>query len=102
MPKLRVWWIPQVPGNPFYVNVQTIREGVLVMDTLSAYDLFQFLHNIKGDYANAGGLEQFIEDQWMTWYDEATGIDDPREYLEQLDAAVAPTSIGDHHGDMAQ
>jgi hypothetical protein len=83
--KLRVWWIPQIPMPPFHVEVATVQEGVKVMDVLSAYDLFQYENNVKGDYANAGGLEMFENGEWMTWWDEETDCDDPREYLESLE-----------------
>ena len=57
------------------------------MDVLADYDKFQFENNIKPDYSNAGGLEIFENGEWPDWYDEATGEDDPREYLESLKAS---------------
>jgi len=87
MKKLRVWWIPQVPGKPFYVPVETINEGVKIMDLLADYDDFQFKNHIKPDYSNAGGLEQWNKDdlEWEDWWDEETAEDDPHEYLSLLD-----------------
>ena len=79
--KLRVWWIPQIPGHLFVVNVDNIAEGVKLMDILANYDDFQFRHRIKPDYSNAGGLQMFDEGEWIDWCDEDTGEDDPREYL---------------------
>lgn len=76
---LRVWHIPQVPGEAFRVPVKTPEEGKLVLDVLAAYDLFQLEFNIKPDYANAGGLEVFDADEgWVEWYDEESGeaVDD--------------------------
>lgn len=59
---LRVWWIPQVPSTtPFYVKVESEKEAEKVMDILAKYDLYQFEHNIKPDYANAGGKEIELE-----------------------------------------
>jgi len=90
MPKqgdLRVWWIPQVPMKPFTVDVKSVEEGVKIMDVLAFYDIFQFENNIKGDYANAGGLSMWAyaapggKFGWVDWCDEATCCDDPREYL---------------------
>jgi hypothetical protein len=78
--KLRVWWVPQIPGKPFLVPVATLAEAKLLTDTLAAYDLFQFENRIKPDYANAGGVQVFdpldTEDSpagsWVDWYpDEA-------------------------------
>ncbi len=90
MTKLRVWWIPQIPGIPFYVPVKSVEEGALVMETLANYDLFQLEHNIKPDFCNAGGLQMLVVDeetacgpeQWEDWYDEETGIEDPVEWVE--------------------
>lgn len=92
MDKYRVWWIPQVPGEPFRVPVKSVEEGVLIMQTLADYDLFQLKHRIKPDFTNAGGLEVLREwdpetmachVQWEDWYDEESGIDDPFEWAEQ-------------------
>jgi len=93
MKKLQVWWIPQVPGKAFNVNVNSVEEGVLLMDVLASYDYFQYVHRIKPDYSNAGGLNQWSEDcdgdgnpGWESWFDEETGEDDPRQFI--LDAKV--------------
>jgi len=69
--KLRVWWIPQVPGTPFFIEVKDIEQAILLMRTLAEYDKFQFENNIKPDYCNAGGLEIFnvVEQKWEDWYD---------------------------------
>ena len=88
-PKLRVWWIPQVPGKPFHVPVDSVHEGVKVMDILANYDAFQLAQNIKPDYCNAGGLMMFDPEDstdgpdgsWCDWYDEETGEDDPLAFV---------------------
>lgn len=71
---LRVWWIPQVPSTtPFYVKVKSVEEAEKIIDVLAKYDLYQFEHNIKPDYANVGGIEIELEDG--TW----EGVDDEEE-----------------------
>lgn len=88
--KMQVWWIPQVPSDvSFYVSVESVEEGVKIMDVLADYDTFQFEMNIKPDYSNAGGLQIWDEDEkeWTDWYDEETGEDDPRQYLEDTEEA---------------
>lgn len=83
---LRVWWIPQVPGKPFHVPVQDIAQAKLVLTTLARYDLFQLRENIKGDYANVGGLEVFDADEgWVEWYDDESG-DDINDVMRQEEA----------------
>lgn len=88
--KLQVWWIPQVPMKAFTVDVSSVTEGVKIMEVLAHYDAFQFDNNIKPDYCNAGGLQQWNEDSdgegtpgWNDWYDEDTGEDDPARWLQQ-------------------
>lgn len=56
---LRVWWIPQVPGKPFHISVDSIKEGRKILEVLANYDLFQYENNIKPDYSNVGGLQEF-------------------------------------------
>lgn len=90
--KLRVWWIPQIPmSNPFQVDVSSIEEGVKMLAVLAEYDGYQLANNIKPDYCNTGGIWMWCDDYdgegnsgWNDWYDEATGIDDPIEFLEWL------------------
>ncbi len=74
---LRVWWIPQIPMKPFYYPVETPEEGAILCDALAKYDLFQFDHRIKPDYANVGGLQVLDEDSdgegtpgWVDWCSE--------------------------------
>ena len=67
---LRIWWIPQMPMQPFHVDVANVHEAKLLLDTLARYDTFQFEHNIKPDYSNAGGLEVFEDGEWCEWCDE--------------------------------
>lgn len=86
--KLRVWWVPQVPMKPFYVDVSTLEEGVKITGVLADYDAFQFKNNIKPDYCNAGGIQLLDTDgEWVDWYDEETGEDDPAAYLADKAAA---------------
>ncbi len=59
---LQVWWIPQVPGKAFEVEVSSVEEGVKLANTLARYDLFQFENKIKPDYCNTGGVQRWCED----------------------------------------
>ena len=79
---LRVWWIPQVLMQPFYVPVSSVAEGVKIMDVLAEYDLFQHRHHVKPDYCNVGGLQMLEDGEWVDWCTE-DGEDDPRAWLEE-------------------
>lgn len=88
MKKLRVCHYPQVPCEPFIVEVESLEEARKASDMLANYDLFQFENRIKPDYANSTIVEQYDEvDGWISWFDDATGIDDLDEYFEHIEAS---------------
>lgn len=72
--KMRVWWIPQVPGNAFHKEVRTIEEALLLLDALADYDSFQYENRIKPDYSNAGGLQVSDGGEWVE-YEDGEGRD---------------------------
>ena len=101
MSNLRVWHIPQVPMKPFFVEVDSVEEGVKLMNTLANYDLFQYENNVKPDYCNMNGLqmwdetlteedlmEMMLDDKWVDWYidTEEDYFDDPEVYVASLGA----------------
>lgn len=67
---IRVWWSPQIPGPRFCTPVADLAQAKLLLTTLARYDLFHLEHNIKPDFANAGGLEVFEDGEWCEWVDE--------------------------------
>lgn len=84
MPKegdLQVWWIPQVPMKAFLYSVGSVDEAVMILEVLALYDLFQFENNVKGDYANVGGLNIFEEGEWVNWWSDEYG--DIEEYIRE-------------------
>lgn len=64
---LRIWHIPQIPGTPFYVKVESPEQAKFILDILSAYDAFQLVKRIKPDYSNANGLEIYMDGEWVDW-----------------------------------
>lgn len=78
--QLRVWWVPQMPMEPFVVNVATVDEGIKILDVLADYDLFQFEQKVKPDYSNTGRLELSEDEGWTDWY--SNEFDDLDEYIE--------------------
>lgn len=90
--KLRVWWVPQFVARipMFYVAINSLAEGVQILNVLADYDQFQLDNKIKPDYCNEGGIEMFDPDydedspegSWVNWCDEETGEDDPVEFLK--------------------
>ena len=82
--KLRVCHYPQIPCDPFIVEVESLEEARMIKSTLGNYDLFQYENKIKPDYSNMSTVEQWDEDEqeWYDWEDEETGISDIDEYFE--------------------
>lgn len=72
--KFRVWWIPQIPGKPFYAEAPDFKTARLIDKTLGRYDIFQCENNIKSDFANVGGI-QYWDEYEQAWFDI-----DEREY----------------------
>lgn len=74
---LRVWWIPQVPMPAFRREVRDLIEAKVLLDTLAAYDIFQYEHELKSNYCNVGGLEMFDpeDEDWYEWSHPETGED---------------------------
>lgn len=67
--KFRVWWIPQIPMEPFYVdNIATYEEAERIADVLADYDTFQYENKIKPDFSNTGGVLFWDEDE-QEWLD---------------------------------
>jgi hypothetical protein len=86
--KLRICHFPQVPCKPFIVEVKDLNEAKNIFDTLAYYDIFQFENRIKPDYCNTTVLEEWSkeENDWISWSDDETGIDDLDEYFDHLEA----------------
>lgn len=87
---LRVWHIPQIPGNAFFVRVASFEEADLVLRVLAEYDLFQLHNRIKPDYSSAQGVEVYrfadvIGEDWEEVEDDEIGRDNPTDYSDRFD-----------------
>lgn len=53
------------------MKCESIEEAKKILEVLANYDLFQYDNNIKPDYANAGGIYVWDEEdeEWVD-YDE--------------------------------
>lgn len=90
----RIYWIPQIPMEPFYNDVADYRAGCLLGDILGRYDLFQYEKNVKPDYSNMGGVQWnhpiLTEGEWCDM------DDDDAEYFGVLgdgDAKLSSTRL---------
>lgn len=70
---LRVWYIPQVPMQPYIVDIPR-REGAsdeaymqgaaFVLDAIIGLSIFEFENHVKPDYSDATGIERFEDGEW--------------------------------------
>lgn len=81
--KLRIAYIPQVPMQPFYKEVNGLMDAKLVADTLTEFSNFEYENNVKPDYSDALDLEVFEDGEWVTWYDEFGS--DFAEWMEKIE-----------------
>ncbi len=78
--KLRVHHYPQVPCNPFIVDVADEQEAKKIMDVLAEQHLFLFANNIIPDYSNAITLVMWEDDpdgsgDWVDYWNDEEGME---------------------------
>ena len=66
--KYRVWHIPQVPMDAFFVETDSLDVAKTIVEVLADYDLFQFEKRVKPDYCNVSGIDQFVDGDWEEVY----------------------------------
>ena len=93
-PGYLVWWIPQVPMQPFKALVSTLVQAKTLVEAFAQYDLFQLRNNIKPDYSNAGGVMVFEDGEWTDFYtDDGEEFDSLSvEDCARMDAAKEATN----------
>jgi Superinfection exclusion gene product 17 len=91
--ELQVFWIPQVPMEPFIYRVPTLEAAKILCDALAQYDLFQYENKVKPDYTNAGGASwRHPELTGGEWYDFDPMDDADYREVETAIAKVARTA----------
>ena len=68
---LRIWYVPDFPGEPFYATVGSPQEANTVLQTLEDYDEFLYRTHDGGDGVYSDGLEVFDGEEWAEWRNEA-------------------------------
>lgn len=97
-PRLKVWWIPQVPMKSFDVFVNSYAEAHVLLRALAQYDLFQLDNRIKPDFANAGGvmIDEDGSGEYTDYYEDESGREFDELTLHQcveLDQKYAPETV---------
>lgn len=75
--KLRVLHYPQVPCNPFIVDVKDEEEAYKITQVLAYQHLWLFENKIIPDYANSICVVMFdkTENEWVDYYNELEGME---------------------------
>ena len=78
--KLRVLHYPQIPCQPFFVDVKDEEEAYLIMNVLADQHLFLYDNNIIPDYSNAinvvmWGVDGDGNPDWVDYYNEEEEMD---------------------------
>ncbi len=87
----RIWWCLQVGMPAFRKEVRDLVEAKVLLDTMAAYDAFQFEQRIKPKSWDLGGLEMYDpeDEDWYEWYDPQTGEDIRHCSIPQLEQCQA-------------
>lgn len=77
--EIKVWYIPQIPMQPYEVMVPDLKTAQIVLDALISLSIFEFENRVKPDYADAAGIARFeggTEDGewWDVEDDELTSV----------------------------
>ncbi|HMT01698.1 MAG TPA: hypothetical protein PKD00_00070 [Burkholderiales bacterium] len=74
--KLRVLHYPQVPCEPFVVDVKDEEQAYFVQETLANQHLFLFKNNIIPDYSNVIVVLMLNENsEWVDYYNEEENME---------------------------
>ena len=80
--KMRVCHFPQVPCEPFVVEVQDEVEAFRIVDILAQQHLFLLSKKMIPDYSNVICVEMYEEDvdgsghpDWCDYFNESVGMD---------------------------
>ncbi len=75
--KLRVSHYPQIPCQPFHVDVKDEEQALLIMDTLANQHLFLYENNFIPDYSNMITVTMWDEEdkEWYNYWNEEEGME---------------------------
>lgn len=68
--KLRVCHFPQIPCEPFIVEVKDEFEANLIVETLANQHLWLFDNNFIPDYSNVITVDMFENGEWVDYWNE--------------------------------
>ena len=83
--KLRVLHYPQIPCEPFFVDVKDEEQALLVKETLADQHLYLYDNNFIPDYSNIIMVVMWddVEKDWVDYYNEFENMEF-EEFIESL------------------
>ena len=80
---LQVWHYPQIPCDPFKIDVKDEWEALKIGNILADHHLFLYNNNIIQDYSNAIEVVMYENGEWVSYInDEGMDWDEMGEILE--------------------
>ena len=75
--KLRIWHTPRVPGDCFYMEVDTLVQAADILNMLAGYDVFQVEQHLRPETASVSGLHYHdgLTNEWYDWHHPETDAD---------------------------
>ena len=70
---LQVWYVPQVPGKAYTVEVVRrdgstdaayLESAVAILNAIVGLSIFEFMNKIKPDYSDAAGIDRMEDGEW--------------------------------------
>jgi hypothetical protein len=68
--KLRVHHYPQVPCEPFFVDVEDEKQAHVISNALANQHLFLYDRGYIDDYANAISVVMYENGEWIDYWNE--------------------------------
>ncbi len=74
--RLQVWHYPQVPCEPFIVDVKDEYEAVKIINTLADQHIWLLQNKLIPDYSNTFEVVMFDvkEQDWAVYFNEEEGL----------------------------
>jgi len=69
--------------QPYMVSVDTVQEGVYMMDAIQLYHCDMRQTSIANDYPIRLELQMLQGSSWVKWHDYKTKCSDPIDYIKQ-------------------
>lgn len=84
--RFRAVYVPQVPMHALTVEVTSLEQAVVALESITALSIFEFKNRVKPDYSDFGTIERW-DDEEQDWEDV-----DEEDYADLAEALV---KVGD-------